>query len=139
MQGGETAENVSSKYDMVVSNPPYFRIPRNDPSAQAMPTVVHGAPNLYFLFAAMSLFHLKPGAEMVYIIPRSWTSGLYFTYFRKYLLSRGKLEHIHLFGSRDKVFKEEEVLQETMIIKVKRQRISRIMFKLLPARAQAIF
>lgn len=120
MQGGETAEDVSSKYDMVVSNPPYLRIPRNDPSAQAMPTVVHGAPNLYFLFAAMSLFHLKPGAEMVYIIPRSWTSGLYFAYFRKYLLSRGKLEHIHLFGSRDKVFKEEEVLQETMIIKVKK-------------------
>ena len=119
-EDGEKTETTALKYDMVIANPPYLRISRNDPSALAMPTVVHGAPNLYFLFAAMSLFHLKPEAEMVYIIPRSWTSGLYFAYFRKYLLSHGKLEHIHLFGSRDKVFKEEEVLQETIIIKVKK-------------------
>ena len=108
------------KYDLVIANPPYLRVMRNDAAAIAMPTVVHGAPNLYFLFASMSLFNLKDGAEMVYIIPRSWTSGLYFLHFRKYLLTFGKLMHIHLFVSRDKVFKEEEVLQETMIIKVKK-------------------
>lgn len=106
------------KYDLIIANPPYLRIMRDDPSALAMPTVVHGAPNLYFLFAAMSLFNLKDGAEMVYIIPRSWTSGAYFASFREYLLKNGKLSHIHLFISRDKVFKDETVLQETMIIKV---------------------
>ncbi|MBQ6618560.1 MAG: Eco57I restriction-modification methylase domain-containing protein [Thermoguttaceae bacterium] len=108
------------KYDLIIANPPYLRVTRDDPAALAMPTVVHGAPNLYFLFASMSLFNLKPGAEMVYIIPRSWTSGLYFLYFRRYLFSVGKLTRVHLFASRDKVFKEEEVLQETMIIKVKK-------------------
>ena len=108
------------KYDIIIANPPYLRIMRDDESAIAMQSVVHGAPNLYFLFASMSLFNLKPGAEMVYIIPRSWTSGLYFLQFRKYLLSFGKLIHIHLFVSRDKVFKDEEVLQETMIIKVRK-------------------
>ena len=51
-----------------------------------MPAVVHGAPNLYFLFASMSLFNLKQESEMVYIVPRSWTSGAYFTAFRQYLL-----------------------------------------------------
>lgn len=108
------------KYDLIIGNPPYLRVMRDDASAIAMPTVVHGAPNLYFLFASMSLFNLKDDAEMVYIIPRSWTSGLYFLHFRKYLLTYGKLMHIHLFVSRDKVFKEEQVLQETMIIKVKK-------------------
>ena len=108
------------KYDLIIANPPYLRIMRNDAVAMSMPTVVHGAPNLYFLFASMSLFNLKEEAEMVYIIPRSWTSGLYFLHFRQYLLTYGKLLHIHLFVSRDKVFKEEEVLQETMIIKVKK-------------------
>lgn len=108
------------KYDLIIGNPPYLRVMRDDAAAIALPTVVHGAPNLYFLFASMSLFNLKDGAEMVYIIPRSWTSGLYFLYFRKYLLTHGKLMHIHLFVSRDKVFKEEQVLQETMIIKVKK-------------------
>lgn len=108
------------KYDLIISNPPYLRVARNDKAAVAMPAVVHGAPNLYFLFASMSLFNLKDGCEMVYIIPRSWTSGLYFLYFRRYLLALGKLISIHLFVSRDKVFKDEEVLQETMIVKIKK-------------------
>lgn len=49
-----------------------------------------GAPNIYFLFAAMSLFNLKHIGEMVYDIPWSWTSGLYFKRFREYLLSTEK-------------------------------------------------
>jgi adenine-specific DNA-methyltransferase len=57
---------------------------------------------------------------MVYIIPRSWTSGAYFKRFRQYFLNEGKLEHIHLFVSRNKVFDKEDVLQETIIIKVKK-------------------
>lgn len=108
------------KYDYVIANPPYLRVMRDHPAAMSMPKVVHGAPNLYFLFAAMSLFNLKKEAEMVYIIPRSWTSGAYFKAFREYLLTEGKIEQIHLFVSRDKVFNSEEVLQETMIIKVRR-------------------
>ena len=109
-----------TKYDYVIANPPYLRVMRDHPAAMSMPKVVHGAPNLYFLFAAMSLFNLKNEAEMVYIIPRSWTSGAYFKAFREYLLSVGKIEQIHLFVSRDKVFNTEEVLQETMIIKIRR-------------------
>ena len=119
-EGALIANPNPPKYDLIIANPPYLRILRNDASAIAMPTVVHGAPNLYFLFASMSLFNLKQDAEMVYIIPRSWTSGLYFQSFRKYLLTWGKLLHIHLFTSRDEVFKEEDVLQETMIIKVRK-------------------
>ena len=109
-----------SEYDLIIGNPPYLRVLRNHPAAMAMPTVVHGAPNLYFLFAAMSLFELRNNSEMVYIIPRSWTSGEYFKAFRNYFLHHGKLERIHLFVSRDKVFSQEQVLQETIIIKVKK-------------------
>lgn len=36
------------------------------------------------------------------------------------MLGEGRLEQIHLFVSRDKVFSEEQVLQETMIIRVKK-------------------
>ncbi len=119
-EGTILANNNPPKYDLIIGNPPYLRIMRNDPAATAMPTVVHGAPNLYFLFASMSLFNLNEDAEMVYIIPRSWTSGAYFKSFRQYLLENGKLEHIHLFVSRDKVFSQEQVLQETIIIRVKK-------------------
>lgn len=108
------------KYDLVIGNPPYMKIAKDAPEAVAMPDVCYGAPNLYFLFASMSLFNLRDAGEMVYIIPRSWTSGAYFKRFRQEFLSIGTLEHIHLFVSRDKVFEKESVLQETIIIKVKK-------------------
>ena len=57
---------------------------------------------------------------MVYIVPRSWTSGAYFKSFREKFFNEMVLEHIHLFESRDKVFETESVLQETMIFKAKK-------------------
>lgn len=108
------------KYDMVIGNPPYMKLPKDAPEAKAMQDVCYGAPNIYFLFASMSLFNMKDNGEMVYIIPRSWTSGAYFKRFRQKFLYDGALEHIHLFVSRDKVFEKESVLQETIIIKVRK-------------------
>ena len=117
MIGGNT---TPPKFDYVIGNPPYMKISKNAPEATAMPEVCYGAPNMYFIFAAMGLFNLKDNGEMVYIIPRSWTSGAYFKRFRQYFLTQGKLEHIHLFVSRSKVFDKEDVLQETIIIKVRK-------------------
>ena len=117
MIGGNTNP---PKFDYVIGNPPYMKIPKNAPEATAMPEICYGAPNMYFIFAAMGLFNLKDNGEMVYIIPRSWTSGAYFKRFRQYFLTQGKLEHIHLFVSRNKVFDKEDVLQETIIIKVRK-------------------
>lgn len=108
------------KYDMVIGNPPYMKIAKDAPEAKAMPDVCYGAPNLYFLFASMGMFNLRLNGEMVYIIPRSWTSGAYFKKFRQKFLTEGVLEHIHLFASRDKVFENESVLQETIIIKARK-------------------
>lgn len=108
------------KFDLVIGNPPYMKIGKDAYEALAMQDVCYGTPNLYFLFASMSLFNLRNNGEMVYIIPRSWTSGAYFKRFRQKFLKIGAIEHIHLFVSRDKVFDKEKVLQETMIVKVKK-------------------
>lgn len=108
------------KYDYIIGNPPYLKISKDAPEALAMPDVCHGAPNLYFLFWAMGIHNLKPNQELVYIIPRSWTSGAYFKKFRSYLFSQCVITDVHLFESRDKVFDGESVLQETIIVKVKK-------------------
>lgn len=119
-------EKGKENFDYIIGNPPYKKIPKKASEALAMPNVCYGAPNLYFLFAAMSLHLLKPQGQMVYIIPRSWTSGAYFEKFRYYFLTHSRLTNIHLFVSRDKVFSSEDVLQETMIIKaVKTQYLQR--------------
>lgn len=119
-EGTLFADRDAAKYDYIIGNPPYVKISKSDKAALSMPTVVHGSPNLYFLYAAMSLFNLNQNGEMVYIIPRSWTSGLYFQSFRKYFLAAGKLERIHIFISRNKVFGHDDVLQETMIVKLRK-------------------
>ena len=110
-------ENI---YDYVIGNPPYLKIPKDAVEAKSMPVVCHGAPNLYFLFWAMGIYNLKTNQELVYIVPRSWTSGAYFKKFREYLFNNCVITDIHLFESRDKVFDGESVLQETIIVKVKK-------------------
>jgi len=119
-RGTFMANSYPKKYDIVICNPPYFKLPKDAPEALFMQEVCYGAPNIYFLFASMGLFNLNEGGEMVYIIPRSWTSGAYFARFRRYLLEHGKLTDIHLFSSRNKVFGKEDVLQETMIMKLRK-------------------
>lgn len=108
------------EYDYIIGNPPYRKIPKDALEAKVMSRVCHGAPNLYFLFWAMGIHNLKSDQEIVYIIPRSWTSGAYFKSFRNYLFSCCSITDIHLFESRDKVFNGESVLQETIIIKIKK-------------------
>jgi adenine-specific DNA-methyltransferase len=107
----------NSKYDIVISNPPYKKIGKNDLEAHIMNDIVYGQPNLYFLFMAMGAKLLKDNGEFVYIIPRSFSSGLYFTAFRKWFFSEMKITNMHLFISRDSVFNSDNVLQETIILK----------------------
>ena len=106
-------------YDLVIGNPPYMKLSKDAPEVQVMQEICYGAPNMYFLFMAMGINNLNWGGELVYIVPRSWTSGAYFEAFRRYLFDKCSIEQIHLFESRDKVFNSEPILQETMIIKVR--------------------
>lgn len=112
--------NNEAVFDYIIGNPPYLKLPKDAPEAMAMPQVCYGAPNLYFLFWAMGIYNMREGGELVYIIPRSWTSGAYFEHFRSYLFQHCVIEQVHLFVSRNKVFSQESVLQETIIIKVRK-------------------
>ena len=115
-----TSSGENIKYNIVIGNPPYYKIGKSSKEAKSMPEVCYGAPNIYFLFASMSLFNLSDGGELVYIIPRSWTSGAYFSRFRNYFLTHGKLKNVHIFTSRKDLFDSDSVLQETIIIRVRK-------------------
>lgn len=108
-------QSYQGNFDVVISNPPYKKIGKDDMEAKTMQDLVYGQPNIYYLCMAMGSHLLKNGGQFIYIVPRSWTSGLYFKKFRKYFLNRICLKGIHLFVSRDKVFDQESVLQETII------------------------
>ncbi len=105
-----------SEYDLVISNPPYFKIGKDDPRAMAWESAVHGQPNIYALFMAVSAELLSRSGELVYIVPRSFASGPYFRRFREVFFQRVTPTAIHLFESRRDVFKNQTVLQENLII-----------------------
>ncbi len=107
--------------DLVIMNPPYGKLAKDSPQARAFAEIVHGQPNVYALFMAAAVELLRPGGELVAITPRSYCNGLYFREFRRWLLSRMSLRHVHLFESRRATFKDAEVLQESIItVAVKR-------------------
>jgi adenine-specific DNA-methyltransferase len=108
-------------FDAVIMNPPYFKIGRDSPHSRAMAKVVHGLPNIYALFLALSADLLRPGGQLVAITPRSFCNGLYFRGFRRWFFQRMSLDHVHLFESRRDTFRDAKVLQESVITRTTKQ------------------
>ena len=123
---GENDKGLTScaDYDLVISNPPYFKIRKDDPRASARASVVYGQPNIYSLFMAVSAELLSETGALVFIVPRSFASGPYFRKFRDVFFRKVSPSAIHLFESRKEVFKGQTVLQETLIIKARRCKTS---------------
>ncbi len=115
-------EDKNSKYDIVISNPPYFKIPRTDIRAKIAEFIVHGQPNIYAIFMAISACLVEQEGELIFITPRSYAAGSYFRLFREQFFSDVRPVFIHLFGSRRETFGRDNVLQENVIIKVKRKK-----------------
>ena len=115
-------EGSRSEYDLVISNPPYFKIGKDDPRAVAWASVVHGQPNIYALFMAISAELLSESGKLVYIVPRSFASGPYFKRFRETFFQRVAPAAIHLFESRKEVFRNQTVLQENVVFTGRRSK-----------------
>lgn len=112
------------QFDIIISNPPYFKLPKEDIRVKATAQIIDGQPNIYSLFMAVSAGLLKENGEMIFIVPRSFTSGRYFRLFREYFLNHIQITFIHLFNTRKDTFSKDNVLQETLIINGKK-RVSR--------------
>lgn len=117
--------DIKQNFDYIISNPPYFKLNKESIESKKMDYIVHGQPNIYGLFMAKSAELLKPLGEMVFITPRSFTTGKYFSRLREYILALVSLTHIHIFHSRTKHFKNENILQETIITKFTKQPLDR--------------
>ncbi|AYD20163.1 TPA: Eco57I restriction-modification methylase domain-containing protein [Clostridioides difficile] len=110
-------------YDIVISNPPYKKLSKQSDESKVVLDIVYGQPNIYSIFMAMSIHLLKDDGEMIFITPRSFTSGAYFKKFREYMLENTGISSIHIFNSRSDVFDGEEVLQEAIITRAVKNQI----------------
>lgn len=104
-------------YDFIVSNPPYFKIKKEDERISIFNSPFQGQQNIYSLFLLGASKLLKKQGQLVFLVPRSFTSGVYFQSFQKLFLKEVDFEYFHLFNSRTDGFKRDKVLQENVILK----------------------
>ena len=115
------AEGLQDRgYTHAILNPPYKKINSQSDHRLALRTVGIETVNLYSAFVALAVGEAAPGGQIVAIIPRSFCNGPYYRPFRDFILERAAIRHMHLFESRNKAFRDDEVLQENIIIRLER-------------------
>ena len=103
-------------YTHVIMNPPYKKISSASEHRVALAKAGIETSNLYTGFMFLAAQRLRPGGELVAIVPRSFCNGPYFKPFRQQFLSMMALKQIHVFEARNTAFKEDDVLQENIIL-----------------------
>lgn len=110
--------NAGEKYDYIISNPPYFKLAKDDVHTRSCASIVDGQTNIYALFMAICAKMLEEDGQMIFITPRSFASGRYFQSFRDFLFRHVHIDLIHLFNTRKDTFSKDEVLQELVIMRM---------------------
>ncbi|MEZ4620522.1 MAG: Eco57I restriction-modification methylase domain-containing protein [Caldilineaceae bacterium] len=113
---GSLFQQPFHKYTHCIMNPPYKKIRSDSQHRQQLRQINVETSNLYSAFVAIAIKMLVPNGQLVAIIPRSFCNGVYFKPFRQLLLNEMAIRHIHVFTSRTETFKENDVLQENIIV-----------------------
>jgi len=111
--------DLSTRYDLVISNPPYYKLNKSSPEALALGKYVYGQPNIYAFFMLLAGMLLNENGEMVFITPRSFCSGLYYSKIRRWFVHNLTLDRLHIFETRKDVFVDDHILQENLIFHTK--------------------
>jgi hypothetical protein len=112
--------HAGARYTHAIMNPPYQKIGSGSRHRLLLRQLEIETVNLYSAFVALTLAMMAHGGQVVAIIPRSFCNGPYYRPFRDFLFARAAIRHMHLFGSRSKAFKDDDVLQENIILLLER-------------------
>lgn len=113
-------EDNERRYTHVILNPPYKKISSQSEDRLRLRSFGIETVNLYSGFVGVSLLLTATGGTLCAIIPRSFCNGPYYRPFRDFILENAALERVHVFGSRSQAFADDDVLQENVIIVLKR-------------------
>ncbi|MCW5947495.1 MAG: Eco57I restriction-modification methylase domain-containing protein [Fimbriimonadales bacterium] len=120
---GLFSSRPADHFDIVIQNPPYRKVNVNSDHRALVEQLGVRTTNLYAAFITASVRLLADGGELVAITPRSFCNGPYFRSFRKFLLGLAPLTRIHIFDSREEAFRDDSVLQETIIFRAVRSTV----------------
>lgn len=90
----------TEKYDGIICNPPYLKFHDYDNATlipivnQKLHTRLNGFTNIYTLFLLKSIFQMKRGGRMAYIIPSEFLNSDYGVEVKRFLLQSGALRHV---------------------------------------------
>jgi len=107
-------------FNCAIMNPPYGKINSGSCWRKRLRSLGIETVNLYTAFIALAVQQLEDGGELVAITPRSFCNGSYYEPFRRLLLRSSALLAIHAFESRRTAFKDDDVLQENVIYRVRK-------------------
>lgn len=105
-----------NRYSHIMLNPPYKKLHSLSHYINILQSHGISSANLYAAFLSLAINKLKYQGELVAIIPRSFCNGFYHKKFREFIFENCSIEHVHLFKSRTRTFKEDNVLQENVIV-----------------------
>ena len=109
------------RFDAAILNPPYRKLGAGSDQRKRLDRLGIAAPNLYAAFLGLAVSAVRPGGGIVAIVPRSFCNGTYFKRFRRYLLDRATIVRVHLFANRDRAFGEDSVLQENVVLALRKR------------------
>ena len=109
---------TGSQFTHAIINPPYRKIKSSSDYRKTLRSIGIETVNLYSAFLALTIKMMEKDGQIVAIIPRSFCNGPYYKSFREQMLLECSIDHIHVFESRNQAFKDDDVLQENIIIKL---------------------
>jgi len=91
---------LSEQFDSIVGNPPYVRL--QDVPAETRKklasTLFDGRSNLFLFFIEKCIRHLKPGGELVFIVPREFIKLTAARKLNAWLFEQGSITHFYETG-----------------------------------------
>ena len=110
------SEGFREMYSHCIVNPPYKKISGESSHRRLLRDIGMETSNLYTAFLTIAVEMLAPEGQLVAIVPRSFCNGTYFKPFREYFLEKMTIRQLHVFDSRNSAFKDDDVLQENIIL-----------------------
>ena len=120
LRSAEPLLTGAGRFNCAILNPPYGKISTASHWRAALRSQGIETVNLYSAFVALAVQQLESGGQLVAITPRSFCNGSYYEPFRRLLLDLAALEAVHVFESRRSAFRDDDVLQENVIIHLRR-------------------
>jgi adenine-specific DNA-methyltransferase len=114
----QIALSSRGRYTHAILNPPYKKLNSDSVHRALLRKAGIETVNLYSAFVALCVLLMQDQGQVVAIIPRSFCNGPYYRPFRGFLLNTCSFERIHVFEARNRAFKDDDVLQENVIVKL---------------------